>query len=285
MVNLSNVDQQQTKILFDAYLHDKIAHAYLFIDPTGYTALATAYWLICLLNCTGEHKPDANCNNCQRILNGNHPDVFLVEAENKKSLSIDQIRPLKEELAKKPVEGSRRFFIVKDASLLTLSANNALLNLLEEPVAPVVTILIANNENTILPTVRSRTQIIHFAPTKQKSSVTEDLLTYGLNEDEIADMGDVSNLEQEITYLYQELCQQNELSIVRAYKISKLAAKSNLQKFVFYKLAKIAMEKIEKNKDYLFAPKLLQLLMECDKMRTNNVSFYNCLNYIVLSFN
>ena len=42
---------------------------------------------------------------------------------------------------------------------------------------------------------------------------------------------------------------------------------------------------IEKNKDYLFAPKLLQLLMECDKMRTNNVSFYNCLNYIVLSFN
>ncbi|MCT7710474.1 MAG: DNA polymerase III subunit delta, partial [Lactobacillus iners] len=150
MVNLSNVDQQQTKILFDAYLHDKIAHAYLFIDPTGYTALATAYWLICLLNCTGEHKPDANCNNCQRILNGNHPDVFLVEAENKKSLSIDQIRPLKEELAKKPVEGSRRFFIVKDASLLTLSANNALLNLLEEPVAPVVTILIANNENTIL---------------------------------------------------------------------------------------------------------------------------------------
>ena len=80
----------------------------------------------------------------------------------------------------------------------------------------------------------------------KKSSVTEDLLTYGLNEDEIADMGDVSNLEQEITYLYQELCQQNELSIVRAYKISKLAAKSNLQKFVFYKLAKIAMEKIEK---------------------------------------
>lgn len=60
--------------------------------------------------------------------------------------------------------------------------------------------------------------------------------------------GDVSNLEQEITYLYQELCQQNELSIVRAYKISKLAAKSNLQKFVFYKLAKIAMEKIEKIK-------------------------------------
>lgn len=157
-------------------------------------------------------------------------------------------------MAKKPVEGSRRFFIVKDASSLTLSANNALLNLLEEPVAPVVTILIANNENTILPTVRSRTQIIHFAPTKQKSSVTADLLTYGLNEDEIADMGDVSNLEQEITYLYQELCQQNELSIVRAYKISKLAAKSNLQKFVFYKLAKIAMEKIEKIKIIFLHP-------------------------------
>lgn len=75
--------------------------------------LNTAYWLACLFNCTGENKPDGTCNNCQRILDGNHPDVFLVKLEGKQTLSIDQIRPLKEELAKSPVEGKRRFLSLK----------------------------------------------------------------------------------------------------------------------------------------------------------------------------
>ena len=283
MINLENIGKKQTNILKDAYNNDKIAHSYLFVDPMQEKGLATAYWLACLFNCTGENKPDGTCNQCQRILTGNHPDVFLVKLEGKQTLSIDQVRPLKEELSKSPVEGTRRFFFIENAEKLTLAANNALLNLLEEPVAPVVTILITNNTNQILPTVRSRTQIINFYD-EEESSRRGQLLEFGLSTEEIEDLGDTSNLEQECKYLYQELFENNDLAIVRAHKLAGLTNKPNSQKFVFYQLKQFALDNINKYIDFEKNAQLLQLLMDCDKMRANNVNFHNCLDYLVLKF-
>jgi DNA polymerase-3 subunit delta' len=231
----------------------------------------------------GEDKPDGTCNNCQRILDGNHPDVFLVKLEGKQTLSIDQIRPLKEELAKSPVEGNRRFFIIENAEKLTLAASNALLNLLEEPVAPVVTILITNNENQILPTVKSRTQILNFSDEKIDSKRAQ-LLEYGLTDEEIDDLGDTSKLEEESKYLFQELLERNDLALVRVNQISSLATKPASQKFVFYQLKTLAMKSLEAGQKLRESASLLELLMTCDKMRASNVSFHNTLDYLVLSF-
>lgn len=282
MINLKNAGKEQVNFLNDAYQHDKIAHSYLFVDPIQETALATAYWLACRFMCTGENKPDGTCNNCQRILNGNHPDVFLVELEGKQSLSIDQIRPLKEELAKSPVEGTRRFFIIKNAEKLTLAANNALLNLLEEPMAPVVTILITNNENRVLPTVRSRTQLIHFEE-QELDNRKGELLEYGLTSEEIADLTNVDKLEQEAKYLYQEIKERDNLSIVRAHHLSE-GASSAEQKFIFFYLKKFALTELQEKVNKLAANKILDLLLTCDKMRASNVSFRNCLDYLILNY-
>lgn len=283
MMDLKNIGKEQATFLKDAYENDKIAHSYLFVDPMQEKGLATAYWLACLFNCTGENKPDGTCNQCQRILSGNHPDVFLVKLEGKQTLSIDQVRPLKEELSKSPVEGNRRFFFIENAEKLTLAANNALLNLLEEPVAPVVTILITNNANQILPTVRSRTQIINFYDEKEDSRRSR-LLEFGLSPDEIADLGDTESLEQECKYLYQELFENNDLAIIRAHKLASMANKPGSQKFVFYQLKQFALDKINKYIDLEKNAQLLQLLMDCDKMRASNVNFHNCLDYLVLKF-
>ena len=259
MIDLKNVGQKQTNLLRDAYLNKKVAHSYLFVDPMQKKGLNTAYWLACLFNCLGENKPDGTCNNCQRILDGNHPDVFLVKLEGKQTLSIDQIRPLKEELAKSPVEGKRRFFIIENAEKLTLAASNALLNLLEEPVAPVVTILITNNENQILPTVKSRTQILNFSDEKIDSKRAQ-LLEYGLTDE------------------------QNDLALVRVSQISSLATKPASQKFIFYQLKTLAMKSLAAGEKLRKSAFLLELLMTCDKMRASNVSFHNTLDYLVLSF-
>lgn len=283
MIDLKNIGAKQSTFLRDAFNHHKIAHSYLFVDPMQEKGIATAYWLACLFNCTGEDKPDGTCNQCQRILAGNHPDVFLVKLEGKQSLSIDQIRPLKEELAKSPVEGTRRFFFIENAEKLTLAANNALLNLLEEPMAPVVTILITNNANQVLPTVRSRTQIINFYDEKENSRRSK-LLEFGLSPDEIADLGDTSKLEQECKYLYQELFENNDLALVRVHQLSQLADKASSQKFVFYQLKQFARDKINRYEDLEKNAQLLQLLIDCDKMRASNVSFHNCLDYLVLKF-
>ncbi|CCI81154.1 DNA polymerase III subunit delta [Lactobacillus hominis] len=282
MIDFKNAGKEQTEFLKDAFLHKKIAHSYLFVDPMQVKGIATAYWLACLFNCTGENKPDGTCNECQRILSGNHPDVFLVDSDGKKTLSIDQVRPLKQELSKSPVEGNRRFFFIKDAEKLTLAANNALLNLLEEPVAPVVTILITNNENQILPTVRSRTQIISFENEKI-DSLKSALLEYGLTADEIEELGNTDSLEQEVKYLYQELFEHNDLALVRAYHLAQSASLAK-QKFVFYWLKSLCLQDLDQHNNVQQVSHLLDLLIQCDKMQTSNVSFINCLDYLVLNF-
>lgn len=282
MIDIKKAAIEQTEFLRDAFDHQKIAHSYLFVDPMQEKGVATAYWLACLFNCTGDQKPDGSCSECQRILSGNHPDIFLVEPVGKQTISIDQVRPLKEELAKSPVEGTRRFFFIKNAEKLTLSANNALLNLLEEPVAPVVTILITNNENQILPTVRSRTQIISFEDEKVDDR-TAKLLEFGLTNDEITDLGKTDKLEQEVKYLYQELFEQNDLALIRAHKLAEGASLAT-QKFIFYWLKQLALDDLKSPAKQLAAAQLLQLLMNCDKLRASNVSFRNSLDYIVLNF-
>lgn len=282
MIDLKMASKPQVDFLRDAFDHKKIAHSYLFVDPMQEKGLATAYWLACRFNCIGENKPDGTCNECKRILSGNHPDVFLVDSAGKQSLSIDQVRPLKQELSKSPVEGNRRFFFIKDAEKLTLAANNALLNLLEEPVAPVVTILITNNENQILPTVRSRTQIISFENEKVDSQVSA-LLEYGLTNDEIEELGKTDDLKQEVKYFYQELFEHNDLAFVRAYHLAQNASSAK-QKFVFYWLKNLCLEAINRKQDLLEVTRLLDLLMKCDQMRSSNVSFINCLDYLVLNF-
>lgn len=282
MIDLKKADAAQVTFLNDAYQHNKVAHAYLFVDPIQEVGIATAYWLACRFLCSGENKPDGTCNNCQRILSGNHPDVFLVKLDGKQSLSIDQIRPLKAELAKSPIEGSRRFFIIENAEKLTLAANNALLNLLEEPVAPVVTILVTNNENQILPTVRSRTQILHFEEEVQNNRAVE-LLEYGLNSNEIVELTNSEKIEQETKYFYQEIKEKDNLALVRAHHLAETNSTAE-QKFIFFILKKLALAELQKDTTRLAATKLLDLLMQCDQMRASNVSFRNCLDYLVLKY-
>lgn len=282
MINLSDVGQKQTEFLRDAFSHQKIAHSYLFVDPMQEKGITTAYWLACLFYCVGENKPDGTCNECKRILSGNHPDVFLVKPEGRQTLSIDQIRPLKEELSKSPVEGTRRFFFIQEAEKMTLAANNALLNLLEEPVAPVVTILITSNENQILPTVRSRTQIISFEDEKLDTQQAQ-MLEFGLNQEEIKELGNTDTLEQEVKYLYQEILEKNDLALVRAYHLSEGAGVGK-QKYIIFRLKQMALDDLHANKNVAQAGYLLEQLITCDKMRASNVSFLNCLNYLILNF-
>jgi len=204
MVNINKIGKAQANFLYRAYNNKQLAQSYLFVDSDEEEALNTAYWLACLFNCTGQNKPDGKCQNCRQIISGNHPDVLLVEPEGKQTLGIDQIRPLKEELAKSPVESTRRFFFINEAERLTLPAANALLNLLEEPIAPVVSILITNNSDQILPTVRSRTQIVNFDDGKKIEGKTAILIKNGFSQDEITELGDTSNLDQMIKYFYQK---------------------------------------------------------------------------------
>lgn len=284
MVDISNIGTKQTQFLKKAYEQNKLAHSYLFVDNDEGRALNTAYWLACLYNCTGENKPDGTCQNCKQILSGNFPDVLLVEPEGKQTLGIDQVRPLKVELAKSPVESNRRFFFINEAQKMTLSAANGLLNLLEEPVAPVVTILITNNSDQILPTVRSRTQIINFDNGEQPSGKTAALLENGFSKDEIEELGNLDKLDQSIKYFYQEMLERNRLALISAHKLSESAKLVSEQRYILVELKLLAEKDLNDPLKMRPAAKMLKDLIEVDKLRLSNVGFRNSLDYLALQW-
>ena len=284
MIDISNIGTKQAQFLQRAYQQKKLAHSYLFVDSDESRALNTAYWLACLFNCTGENKPDGTCQNCKQILSGNHPDVLLVEPEGKQTLGIDQVRPLKEELAKSPVESSRRFFFINEAQKMTLSAANGLLNLLEEPVAPVVTILITNNSDQILPTVRSRTQIINFDIGEKPTEKNALLLENGFSKSEIEELGNLDKLDQAIKYFYQEMLEHNSLALVSAHKLSENAKLVSEQRYILVKLKLLAEHDLSDSLKLNIAARMLDNLVEIDKMRLSNVNFRNSLDYLALNW-
>ena len=284
MIDISNIGTKQAQFLQRAYQQKKLAHSYLFVDSDESRALNTAYWLACLFNCTGENKPDGTCQNCKQILSGNHPDVLLVEPEGKQTLGIDQVRPLKEELAKSPVESSRRFFFINEAQKMTLSAANGLLNLLEEPVAPVVTILITNNSDQILPTVRSRTQIINFDNGEKPTGKTALLLENGFSKSEIEELGNLDKLDQAIKYFYQEMLEHNSLALVSAHKLSENYKLVSEQRYILVKLKLLAEHDLSDSLKLNIAARMLDNLVEIDKMRLSNVNFRNSLDYLALNW-
>lgn len=284
MIDITNVGTKQTQFLRCAYEQKRLAHSYLFVDSDENRALNTAYWLACLFNCTGKNKPDGTCQNCRQILSGNHPDVLLVGPEGKQTLGIDQVRPLKEELAKSPVESSRRFFFINEAQKLTLSAANGLLNLLEEPIAPVVTILIINNSDQILPTIRSRTQIINFDNGEKPDGKTAVLLENGFSKDEIDELGNLEKRDQEIKYFYQEMLEHNSLALVSAHKLSENAKLVSEQRYILVRLKLLAEHDLNDPRKMGMAAQMLKNLIEVDKMRLSNVSLRNSLDYLALEW-
>ncbi len=284
MVNINKIGKAQANFLYRAYNNKQLAQSYLFVDSDEEEALNTAYWLACLFNCSGQNKPDGKCQNCRQIISGNHPDVLLVEPEGKQTLGIDQIRPLKEELAKSPVESTRRFFFINEAERLTLPAANALLNLLEEPIAPVVSILITNNSDQILPTVRSRTQIVNFDDGKKIEGKTAILIKNGFSQDEITELGDTSNLDQMIKYFYQEMLEKNSLALVSAHRLADEARGATQQRYVLINLKLMAQKDVNDELKRQAGARMLKCLIEVDKMRYSNVNFRNLLDYLALQW-
>ena len=147
----------------------ELAHAYLFAGPSGSGKKALAQWMALRLFCEQPQagEPDGTCSECQRILSGNHPDVVTAAPEGRQ-IKVDTIRRLKAEFTKSGVEGSQKLFIIEDAEKMTTSAANSLLKFIEEPLPGIYILLLTTNKSAVLPTIRSRTQIIELQPLPKK---------------------------------------------------------------------------------------------------------------------
>lgn len=106
---------------------------------------------------------DKNKDEFKKVFFGGHADVGMV-VHYKRTILVDAIRDLERHANFRPYEGSARIFIVDDADKMNDESSNALLKTLEEPPSTSYIFLITSRADSLLPTIRSRSQMLRFAP-------------------------------------------------------------------------------------------------------------------------
>lgn len=178
--------QAQIETLRVALAKNRLHHAYLFAGPEGVGKRALALALAKAVHCTEMGNDSCGeCVNCARIRDGNHPDVRLIEPlMGKKEISIQQIREIERQLNFRSFSGGKKIAILDPATLMNLSAQNALLKTLEEPPQDSLLILIAPTAGGLLPTLRSRCLRLSFAPLKREHIFSYLLSKKGVKQEE-----------------------------------------------------------------------------------------------------
>ena len=150
-----------------AIVHNRVAHAYLFLGQEHAGKSTTALSFAAALNCdVAPGEGCGTCATCERIGAGNHPDVIRLERQGaQKIVPIGTIRDqVISRLGSAPHEARYRVFLFDEATALPGPAANALLKSLEEPPARTVFVLCTSAPTALLPTIRSRCQPILFSP-------------------------------------------------------------------------------------------------------------------------
>ena len=193
------------KQLQTIYEKNRMAHAYIFDGEKGTGKRDAMTFFVKLLLCEHplENVPCETCRNCLRIDSGNHPNIKQVEPEGQ-FIKIDQIRDLIAEMMMTGVESGRKVYVIHHADKLNTASSNMLLKFLEEPDGEVTAILLTEQIQSILPTIRSRCQHIKFSKVPRQI-LMERLVEQGVTHSMASTVSMVTNeLETAITLANEE---------------------------------------------------------------------------------
>ena len=153
-----------TNALRNAVRDGRVGHAYLFSGPRGTGKTTTARILAKALNCTNlgaDGEPCGVCDNCVAIADGTFMDLREIDAASNRG--VDDARDLRQKVAMGMGANTRhKVYILDEVHMLSNDAANTLLKTLEEPPEHVVFVLATTNPESVLPTIRSRTQHFEF---------------------------------------------------------------------------------------------------------------------------
>lgn len=286
-----DLKRTQPKLLekFNTILQsDRMSHAYLFSG--NFASLDMALYLAQSQFCENRQSglPCQECRACRLIANGEFSDVKIIEPQGQ-LIKTETIKELTKDFSRSGFEGKSQVFIIKDCEKMHVNAANSLLKFIEEPQSSSYVILLTNDENNVLPTIKSRTQIFRFP--KQLDMLVHQAEQAGLLKSQASLLAQVADDPKHLEILltnkklldYLNLSQQFVTTLAKdrqtAYlEVSRLTSQvvdKNDQAFVFQWLT-IMLAKEGQLYD-------LENTYRAQQMWKSNVSFQNSLEYMVLS--
>ena len=288
---LKDCQPQQYERFVRILEQNQLNHAYLFSGYFG--SLEMALFLAKNLFCTDKQGvlPCESCRSCKLIDQEEYPDVTIVRPINQ-IIKTERIRELVGQFSQSGIESQRQVFIIEQADKMHLNAANSLLKVIEEPQSEVYIFFLTNDEDKILPTIRSRTQIFQFK--KQEANLIIQLEKLGLvkkkarllaqfsqsqmEAEKLLNQATFWTLVEESERLFSDVLSRKRESYLQVAKLASLADDKEKQDQVLRILEVLAGQEILQTG----AQRILENLVEARKMWKANVSFQNAMDYLVL---
>lgn len=283
---------------FERFVHileqGQLNHAYLFSGNFG--SLEMALFLSKSLFCSEKNGifPCEKCRNCKLIEQEEFPDVTMIKPQNQ-VIKTERIRELVGQFSQSGIENQRQVFIIEQAEKMHVNAANSLLKVIEEPQSEIYIFFLTDDEEQMLSTIRSRTQIFQFK--KQVSTLMSQLEEAGLvknkakllaqfsqsqtEADKLVHQAGFWALVDESERLFAWILAHKKESYLQVAKLTSLADDKEKQDQVIRVLEVLAGQEIFN----VSARNILQNLIQARKMWRANVSFQNALEYLVLQKN
>ncbi len=173
------LEKEQTtayKIFYNAFKNNQVFHAYLLSGQAGTPLLEISKFLAKSLICKNKNPFACNsCSDCLRIDNEIYGDLIIIDGK-KEPIKKESIHRIEEEFSKTSLEKSGiKIYIINLIENMTSDSVSVLLKFLEEPTENTYAFLTTENEFRVLPTILSRTQIVHFNSIDKKILIEESL--------------------------------------------------------------------------------------------------------------
>ena len=270
---------------------DQLNHAYLFSGFFGSSEMAQ--FLAKSLFCTEKVGvlPCEKCRNCKLIEQEEFPDVTLIKPVNQ-VIKTERIRELVGQFSQAGIESQQQVFIIEQAEKMHPNAANSLLKVIEEPQSEVYIFFLTSDEEKILPTIRSRTQIFHFKKqeeklillleqmglVKKKATLLAQFSQSRIEAEKLANQASFWTLVDESERLLNWLLVKKKESYLQVAKLANLADDKEKQDQVLRILEVLCGQDLLQARVRV----ILQDLLEARKMWQANVSFQNVMEYLIL---
>lgn len=270
---------------------DQLNHAYLFSGFFG--GLEMAQFLAKSLFCTDKVGvlPCEKCRSCKLIEQEEFPDVTLIKPVNQ-VIKTERIRELVGQFSQAGIESQQQVFIIEQADKMHPNAANSLLKVIEEPQSEVYIFFLTSDEEKMLPTIRSRTQIFHFKKqeeklillleqmglVKKKATLLAQFSQSRAEAEKLANQASFWTLVDESERLLTWLVAKKKESYLQVAKLANLADDKEKQDQVLRILEVFCGQDLLQVRVRV----ILQDLLEARKMWQANVSFQNAMEYLVL---